>query len=102
MQKEIVIQKFLQNYLTSKNLSQSKLANIAGISASSLHGILNGTTPKGLMTLINLSESLDVSLDELVFGKSPQSQKIDTNALWEITGKYELIIKKMEDFSCLE
>ena len=102
MQKKIVIQETLKNYLESKNLSQGKLASASGISPSSLHGYLNGTLPKSLIILIKLSESMDISLDELVFGKFPVSQRIDTNSLWEITGKYELIIKKTEEVSCLE
>lgn len=94
MQKKIVIQKSLKNYLESKNLSQGKLASASGISLSSLHGYLNGTLPKSLIILIKLAESMGIGLDELAFGKSPISQEIDTNSLWEITGKYELIIKK--------
>ena len=94
MQKEIVIQKSLKNYLHSKSLSQSKLASISGVSASGLHGLLNGSIPKGLLTLISLSESLGVGLDELVFGEKTISQKINGPNLWEITGEYELIITK--------
>ncbi len=100
MQKEIVIQQTLKNYLRSKNLSQSKMANIAGISTSSLHGLLNGSIPKGLLTLVAIAESLGVGLDEVVFGASPQVQSINSKDLWEITGKYELIIKKTGDSSC--
>ncbi len=102
MQKEIVIQKTLKNYLRSKNLSQSKMANMVGISTSSLHGILNGSIPKGLMTLIFIADFLGIGLDEVVFGVSPKVQQINSINLWEITDKYELIIKKTGGASCLE
>ena len=51
MEKPIVIQKTLKNYLKTKNLSQGKLAISSGISPSSLHGFLNGTLPKNLIIL---------------------------------------------------
>lgn len=99
MQKEIVIQKTLKNYLRSKNLSQNKMAKQTGISTSSLHGLLNGSLPKGLVTLISICEFLDMGLDEVVFGQIPITHKINSKDLWEITGKYELIIKKTGDSS---
>ena len=102
MQKEIVIQKTLNNYLRSKNISQSKMARMMGVSTSSLHGLLNGSIPKGLLTLVPIADSLGVGLDEVVFGASPQVQQINSKDLWEITGKYELIIKKTGEVSCLE
>ena len=94
MEKPIVIQNTLKNYLKTKNLSQGKLAMSSGISPSSLHGYLNGTLPKSLLILIKLSNSLGVGLDELVFGEKSISQRIDETALWEITGKYELTITR--------
>jgi transcriptional regulator with XRE-family HTH domain len=94
--KKIVIQESLRSYLELKSLSQSKLATACGISTSSLHGYLNGTLPKSLMILIKLSESLGVGLDELVFGEKPIVHRVDGISLWEITGKYELIITKKE------
>ncbi len=102
MQKEIVIQKTLKNYLRSKNLSQNKMAKHIGISTSSLHGLLNGSLPKGVITLISICESLGMGLDEVVFGQAPTSHHINSKDLWEITGRYELIIKKTGDISCLE
>ena len=94
MQKKIVIQKSLKNYLESKNLSQGKLASASGISPSSLHGYLNGTLPKSLIILIKLAESMDIGLDELVFGEKAITQNIDGISLWKITGNYELTITK--------
>ena len=94
MQKPIVIQESLKNYLKLKNLSQTKLATASGISTSSLHGYLNGTLPKSLMILIKLSESLGIGLDELVFGETPITHRVDGISLWEITGQYELTITK--------
>ncbi|MBD65441.1 MAG: hypothetical protein CME62_09555 [Halobacteriovoraceae bacterium] len=102
MKKKIVIQKTLTNYLRARNLSQSKLATQSGLSTSTLHDLLNGTIPKGLLNLICLAEFLGVGLDEIVFGVKPATSKICSQDLWKLVGEFELLIKKKGDVSCLD
>ncbi len=70
MHSEIKLHQVLKFELEKRDLSQKDLVSKARIGQSTLHGYLNGVIPKGLITLIKVSQFLDVSVDELIFGKN--------------------------------
>ena len=51
----------------SKKMTQTKVAEIAGIEASNLSHIERAATKVSLPTLINIANALGVSLDELIY-----------------------------------
>jgi phage repressor protein C with HTH and peptisase S24 domain len=68
----------IKNLRSEKNLSQTQLASILGVSSRSIASYEAGTTPHA-ETLIKLAALLNISLDEL-FGYSPK-RIADVNSL---------------------
>lgn len=61
---------FGRNLLTirkKKSLTQRQLASMAGLSKGAISQFEQGSSSVSLVTLIKLTQALDVSLDELVF-----------------------------------
>ena len=56
----------IKNMRKERNISQKKLAEMAGISNTYLSDLEVGRTSPSLKTLINLSKALDISVDVLL------------------------------------
>lgn len=64
----VALGKRIREIRVSQNLTQTKVAEIAGIEASNLSHIERAATKVSLPTLISIANALEVSLDELVYG----------------------------------
>ena len=78
-QNKIQFSKNLRQLLGEKNLSLHQLSKLNNINKSSLHNYLNGVVPRGLESAVKLALFFDVSLDELVFGRSQKG--VDPNEI---------------------
>ena len=86
-------------------LNVARLADEIGTNRSSLQNIVHkGSIPKGLVTLLRISRKFDLSLDELVFGKSldssPQSSlsfSEKSEQVVRVTGKIQIVVDTNED-----
>ncbi len=73
--------KFSENlsfYLKQEKLSLTKLAKVLEVPNSTVHGWINGVTPKNVLILKKISDILNCTVDELCFGQVP---KTDYNSL---------------------
>lgn len=68
----------------SKKMTQTKVAEIAGIEASNLSHIERAATKVSLPTLINIANALGVSLDELIYGSLIKNQHICNSRINEL------------------
>ncbi|MBQ7455645.1 MAG: helix-turn-helix transcriptional regulator [Clostridia bacterium] len=59
-----------------KNLTQEKLAEMAGQEPSNISHIERGATKLSLPTIVNIANALDVTVDELLFDSLKQSQPL--------------------------
>ena len=69
MSYQVNLSQNLKLELQKRSLSQKDLVSQARVGQSTINGYIHGAIPKGLITLIKVSKYLDVSLDELIFGK---------------------------------
>lgn len=58
----------IKNSRVSKNITQDKLAEFIDINPSHLSNIERGKTKMSTDTLVNISRSLNISIDYLLFG----------------------------------
>lgn len=65
---------FLKDLCRMKGMSQTMLAQKAGISASTLNNIMNRKTNPGVYTLFKVCNALDVTLEELFGGDCPKTK----------------------------
>ena len=56
----------LADVMNKKNISQRELAELSGVPKSSINDYINGRNQPSIKTIVNLSYTLDVSIDELV------------------------------------
>ena len=66
------------------NLTQASLSEMAGIEPSNLSHIERAATKVSLPTLINIANSLEVSLDELVYGSLIKNTHISEKIIEDI------------------
>ena len=93
MQKEeIRIRETLSKQLKERNLSISSAARQAGISKGTVHNYANGVIPKSISNLKALADLFDISLVELILGKTA-SQSHPTSS--EFEGRYEVVVKRI-------
>jgi transcriptional regulator with XRE-family HTH domain len=76
---DIKLQKNLKRLMKAQKIGLKELAAELDLSASTVHGWLNGVTPKSLQEIKRLAIHLGVSLDELCFGEEIQNSKIETD-----------------------
>jgi transcriptional regulator with XRE-family HTH domain len=72
--------KFSENlklYLKSNDIPLNEFARKINVSASTLHGWLNGVEPKSIQDYKKIAVSLGISVDELCFGQI--SENIETD-----------------------
>lgn len=60
----------------SKKMTQTNVAELAGIEASNLSHIERAATKVSLPTLINIANALEVSIDELVYNSLAKNKHI--------------------------
>ena len=72
----VVIGNRIREIRKSKNLTQTKLAEISGVEPSNISHIERAATKLSLPTLINIANALEVTLDELVYGNIAKSSHI--------------------------
>ena len=68
----------------SKHMTQAALSELAGIEPSNLSHIERAATKVSLPTLMNIANTLEVSLDELVCGSLIRSEHIAVRQLNEL------------------
>ena len=73
MELEVKIQEKLSVLLKEYEISQTELSSMTQINKSTVHGYLQGVLPKGVISLIKLAQTFNISLDELVYGNSKAS-----------------------------
>ncbi len=64
----ISIGRRIKEFRIAKNWTQAKLAEESGVEPSNISHIERGATKLSLPTMINIANSLGVSLDEIAFG----------------------------------
>jgi transcriptional regulator with XRE-family HTH domain len=69
-----IIAKNIKGTRINRNLTQEKVAEMAGISPVYYSQIELGNKSPSLETLINLAEAMNVSTDPLIFGKTEDSR----------------------------
>lgn len=57
----------LVDILNDANMSQRELADATGVAESTISNYINKRTLPKITALINISEELDISIDELVY-----------------------------------
>ena len=57
----------LVDILNDANMSQRELADATGVAESTISNYINKRTLPKITVLINISEELDISIDELVY-----------------------------------
>lgn len=67
-------------------MTQTKVAEIAGMESSNLSHIERAATKVSLPTLINIANALEVSLDELIFGSLIKCEHIYNSVVNELLG----------------
>jgi transcriptional regulator with XRE-family HTH domain len=98
---QISFSKNLKIYLNKYNLSLKELSNQLNIPTSTVHGWLNGTPPRSIITLKKIASLLDCSIDELCFdeGKqeSPREGLNESNLSVQIDEeKYRIVLVKIK------
>ena len=68
----------------SKHMTQAALSELAGIEPSNLSHIERAATKVSLPTMMNIANTLEVSLDELVCGSLVKSEHIAVRQLNEL------------------
>ena len=92
-----MFEKRLKNLLEKNNISVSELAKETGIPATNIRQWLTGTAPN-INQIDKVAQYFQMSVDELVFGRKPQS-KIE-NLMTELKihdGIYRVSITKLEN-----
>lgn len=75
----------IRNARLKKKMGQELLAEMAGLSITHVSHIETGNTKVSLPTLVKISNSLDVSLDELVCDSIHKAKIIFENEISQIT-----------------
>ncbi len=88
------ISKNLSKYLKSEGITLNEFSKRISISASTIHGWLNGIPPKNLKDVKKVADYFNVSLDELCFEEVKLSQ--ETNITLKIgDDTYKIVLKKV-------
>ncbi len=98
----ITFAKNLLKYFNEHNLSLKDFAQDLEVPISTVHGWLNGTTPRNIITLKKIALFLSCSIDELCFDEkkitSQKSHKLESNLTLSLGDvKYQVVLLKMND-----
>ena len=80
----ISIGKQIRNVRIKKKMTQAKLAEKSGIEPSNLSHIERATTKLSLPTLLNITNALGASLDEIVYGSLLENTHISNKHINEL------------------
>jgi len=73
LESEVKIKERLIVLLRKYEISQAEFSNMTQVNKSTIHGYLQGILPKGVISLIKISQTFNLSLDELVYGNEKAS-----------------------------
>ena len=68
-EQQVYLSLTLREQIKKKHLSQLELSKISGVRASTLHDYAYGAIPRGLINMVKLADTLEISLDELILGR---------------------------------
>ena len=71
----------IREFRIAKGYTQAKLAEKSGIEPSNISHIERATTKLSLPTLISISNALDTTLDELVYGSLVKSSHVSIDMI---------------------
>ncbi len=74
----------IKHYRKKKNYTQAKLGDLSGIEPSNISHIERGATKASFPTLLSIANTLDVTLDDLVYDNLKKSRTISVKALDEL------------------
>ena len=74
----------IREFRKAKSLTQERLAELSGIEPSNISHIERGATKASLPTLVAIANSLEISLDELVYASLKRSRHIYSDMLAEL------------------
>lgn len=99
---EIKLAESLNRLMKSKNMSIRDIANRCDVPKSTISDWINGKVPsqKVLMQLLKISETLDVSLDELVFNHRDSSVKAEvvlSSSFKNDKSHFRITVEKMDE-----
>lgn len=94
----IKLQKNLKKLMKAQKIGLKDLSSELDLSVSTVHGWLNGVTPKSLIEIKKVAIYLGVTFDELCFGEDVQINKIETDILISIgDSSYKVIFLKFDN-----
>jgi len=73
LESEVKIKEKLRVLLREYEISQTEFSSITQVNKSTIHGYLQGILPKGVISLIKIAQTFNLSLDELVYGNEKAS-----------------------------
>lgn len=89
--------KVLARILRERNISQKKLSQLSGVSASSINNMLSGRQNYKTDNLIAISNALGVSLDVLLKDEVPFGVGLDSiDSTVVLDGAYRVTLSKLE------
>lgn len=95
MEKKLKLQENLNALIGSGGITLTVAARKAKMNKSTLHNYMNGVVPRGLKSLVMLSEVLRVSPSVLLFGNVlDEKNELSLNSFKE--GRFEIIVKPLE------
>lgn len=84
----------IKNHISAEKLSLSDFAKKVHIPASTLHGWLNGATPKNIQDIKKVADYFGISVDELCFGEKMKDVKRTNIKVLIEDQEFELILKR--------
>lgn len=78
------IGKRIRKYRKALSLSQEQLAEMVGISTTHMSHIETGNTKLSLAVLVEISKSLSVSMDTIIFGQEKMSDDRTNSEIYEL------------------
>lgn len=99
----------IRDFRKAKGITQAQLAEKSGVEPSNISHIERAATKVSLPTLIRIANTLEVSLDELVYGNLKKSEHVsvseidalladcspaELNALVEVIKTTKLVLRK--------
>ena len=80
----ILIGNRIKELRTAKGWTQAKLAEVSGVEPSNISHIERAATKLSLPTLVNISNALGVTLDEIAYGSLVKSSHVSIRMIDEI------------------
>lgn len=78
------IGKRIRKYRKALSLSQEQLAEMIGISTTHMSHIETGSTKLSLTVLVEISKSLSISMDTIIFGQEKPSDDKTNSEIYEL------------------